>query len=134
MKPPGPALIVALIASLHGAAGVALAAAAAHVESSALLQTASQMLVTHAAAGLALAALAARLDRAGALLAASLALQAGVTLFSADLAARVFGSGRLFPYAAPVGGSLTMLSWLGLAVWAAVELTRREGKAPPEGR
>lgn len=120
-----PWLVIASIAALHGAAGVALAAAAAHAEGGALLSTASQMLMIHAAAGLALASL----TRAGApapkwLAGASFALQAGVTLFSADLAARVFGWGRLFPFAAPIGGSVTILSWVALALWAAAALIR----------
>jgi uncharacterized membrane protein YgdD (TMEM256/DUF423 family) len=41
-------------------------------------------------------------------------------LFSGDIAARVLMGGRLFPMAAPIGGSLLILGWLvvGLsAVW-----------------
>jgi uncharacterized membrane protein YgdD (TMEM256/DUF423 family) len=32
------------------------------------------------------------------------------------MTARAFLGARLFPFAAPIGGSLTMLSWLALAV------------------
>jgi uncharacterized membrane protein YgdD (TMEM256/DUF423 family) len=127
-----PTLVIALIAALHGAAGVAIAAAAAHVDDSALLATASQFLMVHAGAGLALAALArGEPPSARRLCFATLALQAGVTLFSADLAVRVYGAGRLFPNAAPIGGSLTILSWLAIALWAAVGLTRRDAGEPP---
>lgn len=113
-------MIVALIAALQGAAGVTLAAAAAHVDASPLLATASHFLMLHAAAGLALAALlnaAPPFPRI--LTSAAFALQAGVSLFSADLAARVFLGGKLFAFAAPMGGGLTILAWLGIAIWAA---------------
>jgi uncharacterized membrane protein YgdD (TMEM256/DUF423 family) len=121
--------LIALIAALHGAAGVALAALAAHAGNNVLLAAASQFLMVHACAGLALAALARTNPPFSRGLAfAALSLQAGVTLFSADLAARVHASGRLFPYAAPIGGSLTILSWLALAGVAAVWLaSRRDG-------
>jgi uncharacterized membrane protein YgdD (TMEM256/DUF423 family) len=39
----------------------------------------------------------------------------GVALFAGDLAARVWLGGRLFPYAAPLGGGLTILSWIAAA-------------------
>lgn len=116
-------LIVALIAALQGAAGVSLAGAAAHVEASPLLSTASQFLMLHAAAGLALAALLAQeAPNPGGLRAAVLALQAGVALFATDLVARVYLGGKLFAYAAPIGGGLTILAWLGLVIWAALSL------------
>lgn len=118
--------LIALLAALHGAAGVALAAAGAHVEASAMLATASQFLMVHAAAGLALAALTDRQDAPSRwLVGAALALQTGVTLFSLDLALRAFGHGRLFPFAAPIGGSLTIASWLALSGWAAARAWRR---------
>lgn len=116
-------MAIACIAALQGAAGVMLAAAAAHAPADAnpLVSTASQFLMIHAGAGLGLAALA-RTNAPAArwLRVASFALQAGVTLFSADLAARAYLGGKLFPFAAPLGGSLTILAWLALALWAAV--------------
>ncbi|MFY9629221.1 MAG: DUF423 domain-containing protein [Methylocystis sp.] len=124
-----PVYIVALIAALHGAAGVSLAAAAAHIENSALLLTASQFLMVHAAAGLGLAALAASLPApARGLTFSTLALQASVSLFSSDLALRALGPGKLFAYAAPIGGSTTILAWLAIALWAAARLAA----APPK--
>jgi uncharacterized membrane protein YgdD (TMEM256/DUF423 family) len=116
-------LVIALIAALQGGAGVTLSAASAHLESSANLVTASQFFLFHASAGLALAALAR--SHSGYprwLTTASFALQGGVTLFSLDLSLRAFGFGRLFPYAAPIGGSLTILSWLALAAWALTQI------------
>ena len=120
-------MIVALIAALEGAAGVSLAGAAAHVDASPLLATASQFLMLHAAAGLSAAALlAAGAPNPVGLRAVALALQAGVALFASDLVARVYLGGKLFPYAAPIGGGLTILSWLGLAIWAAMGLRNLE--------
>ncbi|MCC3247264.1 DUF423 domain-containing protein [Methylocystis sp. WRRC1] len=128
-------LLIAMIAALQGAAGVSLAAAAAHVDANPLLATASQFLMIHAGAGLALAALArSEPPMQRWLAAAGLALQAGVTLFSADLAARVYLGGKLFPFAAPMGGGLTIISWIALAIWAAWGLARGRDGAAPGGR
>lgn len=121
--------LIALIAALQGAAGVALAAAAAHIDNSALLVTSSQFLMVHAGAGLALAALAAVLPTPHrGLLFCVFTLQASVTLFSADLALRALGSGKLFPYAAPIGGSTTILAWFAIAAWLALRLATSPGK------
>ncbi|BGE84497.1 MULTISPECIES: DUF423 domain-containing protein [Methylosinus] len=113
--------IIVFVAALEGAAGVVAAAAAAHVEASPLLDTASRFLMIHAAAGLALAALAASVGSSLRwLLAATFAMQAGAALFSGDLAVRALAGTRLFPYAAPIGGSLLIASWAALAVFALV--------------
>lgn len=109
------AALAPLIASLHGAAGLLLGAAAAHVEASPLLATASNYLLIHAAAGLGLAALAERREDRRLLIAATLVLQAGATLFALDLAVRGYGGARLFPFAAPIGGSTMILGWVALA-------------------
>jgi uncharacterized membrane protein YgdD (TMEM256/DUF423 family) len=124
-------LLVAAIAALQGAAGVSLAAAAAHVDASPLLATASQFLMIHAAAGLALAALLRTAPPAPSWLAvAAFAIQAGVTLFSADLSARVYLGGKLFPMAAPIGGGLTIIGWCALAIWAAFAMLRANSVGP----
>lgn len=115
--------ILAALAALMGAAGVASAAAAAHASANPLLGTMSQMLMIHAAACLGVLAL----GRGGpnelwfAVAAGMMVL--GVGLFSGDLAARIWLGGRLFPFAAPLGGGLTILSWVataGLAILAAL--------------
>jgi len=115
--------IILLIAALQGAFGAALAAAAAHANADPLLPVASNFLMLHGAAGLGLAALA-RAGAPRALPFAAVALQAGATLFAADLSARVFLGGKLFPMAAPIGGSVAILSWLALAGVAALWLRR----------
>ncbi|WP_159727409.1 DUF423 domain-containing protein [Methylosinus sp. Ce-a6] len=119
-------LLIVALGALQGAAGVALAAAAAHISSAADLDTASRFLMIHAAAALGLAALlAAEPPLSRWLAGVSFALVAGVALFSADLAFRTFAGVRLFPYAAPIGGSLTIASWLALGVWALAALRGR---------
>lgn len=121
-----PSLLIVFLAALSGAAGVALAAASAHISNAVNLETASRFLMIHAAAALGLGALlAAKPPLARWLAGASFALIAGVTLFSGDLVARSLAGDRLFPYAAPIGGSLTIGSWLALAVWALAALRAR---------
>ena len=53
-------------------------------------------------------------------------MEAGAALFSAELAMRAFTGDRLFPYAAPIGGSTMMLSWLALAIVFAAAGRRQE--------
>jgi len=128
------ALIILLIATLHGGFGVTLAAIAAHAEMSPLLATASRFMMIHAAAAAALAAVLIALrppGRAFAFLA--YALQAGVTLFCADLAFQAFAQHQLFPYAAPIGASTTILAWAALAVWTALRLWRTRGAGAEDG-
>jgi len=110
-----PPLVLAAIAALMGAAGVALAAASEHAGGGDLGRTAALFLVLHAAAALAIAAHA-RLAPSRVVLAIGFVMEAGASLFAADLAARAFTGARLFPFAAPLGGSTMILSWLALAV------------------
>lgn len=126
-------LVVIAIAALHGGAGVLLSAAAAHIENSVNLATASQYLIVHAAAALALAAIAASNHRLVRWLGgAAFALQAGVTLFAGDLALRALSGDKLFPYAAPIGGSLIIASWFAVAAWAIAAAIQASRPFPPE--
>lgn len=102
-----------LAAGLLGAAGVALLAAAAHAGGD-NLDTAAAFILAHAPALLAIGLLGGR----GILPLAGLVMLAGVALFSGDLAMRDFAGGRLFPMAAPTGGALAILGWLGVALSA----------------
>jgi uncharacterized membrane protein YgdD (TMEM256/DUF423 family) len=43
-------------------------------------------------------------------------MEAGAILFSAELAMHVFTGERIFPFAAPIGGTTMILSWLALAI------------------
>ena len=106
---------LAVYAGLAGAAGVALAAAGAHGEGYAALTPAALFLLMHATAALALAALATRASHPGGFLLAALILLVGVSLFSGDIAARTLWGHRLFPMAAPIGGSTMIVGWLVLS-------------------
>jgi uncharacterized membrane protein YgdD (TMEM256/DUF423 family) len=104
--------LLAVLAALMGASGVALAAATTHLDGGEFARTASLFLILHAAALVAISA-----HRAGLWPSvAGLALAAAAILFSADLSARAFLGARLFPYAAPIGGSTMIVAWLALAV------------------
>ena len=111
--------ILAAFAALMGAAGVALAAAAAHGEGDGgLTRTAALFLILHAATLVGAAALVAQVERQSlrrALLVSAFGLGCAAALFSADLAARSLAGGRLFPMAAPIGGTGRILFWLALA-------------------
>ncbi len=117
------ALIVAAFAGLAGACGIALAAIGAHVAASPLLTTAADFLLIHAAATLALAALAlASPRRRGWFLCAAALFILGVSLFCGDLSVRALTGQRLFPMAAPTGGTVLILGWALVAVAAVAAL------------
>lgn len=100
-------------AGLCGAAGVVLSAAASH-RGGAFIGTAASFLLMHAPVFLAAGLLSAnRILRAGCLV-----LLAGLILFSGDLLARDFVGSRLFPFAAPIGGTLLIAGWLAIALSA----------------
>jgi len=114
------AAALAIYAGLAGAAGVALAAAGAHGNALSALTPAAQFLLMHAAAALAIVAVAMRAGHPPGFLLAALLLLVGVTLFSGDITARTFWGSRLFPMAAPIGGSTMIIGWLvlsGAGIW-----------------
>lgn len=124
-------LLLVALAGLAGAAGVALGAIAAHRVDNPALPTAAQMLVLHAAAAIAVAANLRRTHhrpvRAHALWVVSATLMlAGAALFAGDIAMRALAGARLFPMAAPTGGSTMILGWLLVAAAAIVGLRGRE--------
>ena len=118
---PSPQLrILVILASIMGADGVILAAAAAHQPDAARLASASSMLLFHALAVLAVVALAERgilHFRIG--MSAAWGFVIAAALFAGDLALRQYAGHSLFPFAAPTGGTLLILSWLALAIAAA---------------
>jgi uncharacterized membrane protein YgdD (TMEM256/DUF423 family) len=119
---------LAALAALMGAVGVVLAAAAAHGGGGGLAETGALFLILNAAALLGLAALIAQTPRDGArlaLLVCGFGLGGAAILFSADLAARALAGGRLFPMAAPIGGTGMILLWLALAAIFAFAAARR---------
>jgi uncharacterized membrane protein YgdD (TMEM256/DUF423 family) len=118
--------ILIALAGLMGAAGVALAAVAAHLAPGAGLDSAAYMLLFHAAAVLGGAALVQQNVpwRPLALIVLA-AWVLGTGLFSGDIAIRALAGHRLFPMAAPTGGVLLIGAWLGLAAAAVAAMLRR---------
>ena len=121
-NPLAPTVLI-LLAGLMGAAGIVLAAAGAHAATQAGLQSAAYILLFHAAAVLGGTALAQRdvLWRP-LMLAVLIGWIIGAALFSGDIALRAFAGHRLFAFAAPAGGSILIVAWLGVAVAAAIAL------------
>jgi uncharacterized membrane protein YgdD (TMEM256/DUF423 family) len=113
--------ILIALAGLMGAAGIVLAAAGAHGKPASGLDSAGYLLLIHAMAAIAavLALRAGLLNRPlGAVVPWGFII--GASLFAADVAARAWLGGRLFPFAAPAGGTVLILAWLVLAVAAIV--------------
>jgi uncharacterized membrane protein YgdD (TMEM256/DUF423 family) len=114
-----------VLASLMGAVGVVLAAAAAHAAPSAGLDSAAYLLLFHAVAVLGAAALTTQgLLWSPAALAAMTGFVLGGALFAADVSMRAFAGHRLFPMAAPTGGTILIISWLVLAFASIVIIVR----------
>ncbi len=121
------AAVLLIYAGLAGAAGVGLAAAGAHGNDMAALTPPAYFLIMHATAAAAIIAVATRAEHPGAFLLAALVLLAGATLFSGDIAARTLWSVRLFPMAAPIGGSTMIIGWLLLSVAGIWEVFSQRG-------
>jgi uncharacterized membrane protein YgdD (TMEM256/DUF423 family) len=114
--------LLIVLAGLMGAGGVILAAAGAHLPSDAALGSAADMLLFHATAVLGgVALLRQRLLCRPAALIAIAAWILGASLFAADIAMRAYAGHRLFPHAAPSGGTLLIVGWftlVGAAIFA----------------
>jgi uncharacterized membrane protein YgdD (TMEM256/DUF423 family) len=118
--------LLTMLASLMGACGVVLAALGAHSAPGTGLDSAAYMLLFHALAVLSSAALA----RQGLLArqltgVAQAAWVLGAALFASDIAVRALTGHRLFPFAAPIGGTLLIVGWLTLAATAIGALAKR---------
>ncbi len=107
------ARLLILMAGLCGAAGVALSALAAH-SAAANTATAATFLVVHAPVLLVIGmAVFNNIMRW-----AAIVLLLGVALFAGDLVTRDLADDRLFAMAAPIGGGLMILGWVGIALSA----------------
>jgi uncharacterized membrane protein YgdD (TMEM256/DUF423 family) len=112
--------ILAILAAIMGADGVVLAAASAHLPDAPHLASASSMLLFHGLAVLAVVALAERgILRFGIGMSAAWGFVVAAGLFAGNLTLQQFAGHKLFPMAAPTGGTLLILSWLAVAVAAA---------------
>jgi uncharacterized membrane protein YgdD (TMEM256/DUF423 family) len=109
--------LILFVSGLMGLAGVLLAAAASHGGDAHLLGSASTMCLAHAPV---LLALYLGHDRFRTATLAGLVLGLGTIIFAGDLVSRHFLGDRLFPFAAPTGGTLMMLGWICVAAGAFV--------------
>jgi uncharacterized membrane protein YgdD (TMEM256/DUF423 family) len=120
--------ILILCAGVMGASGVILAAAGAHAAPNAGLSSAAYMLLFHAAAILG----GASLTQQGVLwrpvmLAVLIGWVAGAALFAGDVTMRAFAGHRLFVMAAPIGGTILIVAWIGLIGAAVCAIVGRTG-------
>lgn len=107
--------LIAGLAGLFGAAGVALAAAGAHLSGTPIVTTAAYFLLFHASALAAFCAVARGGTERGLGLAALL-IALGCILFSGDLAMRGLADRVILHLAAPTGGVVMILGWLVAAL------------------
>jgi uncharacterized membrane protein YgdD (TMEM256/DUF423 family) len=115
--------ILIALAGLMGAAGIMLTAAGAHGKPGVGLDSAGYLLLIHAVAVLAGVVVVRQgivLRPPGLIAVCGFVL--GPALFAADVAARAYLGGRLFPFAAPTGGMIMIGSWLGLIAAALAAL------------
>lgn len=117
-------MILIALAGLLGALGVALAAAAAHVSDSVELRAAAELAMVHATAVIALHLVSRHTTVPVLWLLVASVMWAGTTLFTLAVALPAMTEIRLFTNAAPIGGSLTILSWVGVFVAALIETLR----------
>jgi uncharacterized membrane protein YgdD (TMEM256/DUF423 family) len=114
------ARVLVILAAIMGGDGVILAAAAAHLDHAGTLEAASSMLLFHAPAVLAVVLLTERNIVHGRIATvAAFGFLVAAALFAGDLTWRQYAGQRLFPMAAPTGGTLLIASWLLLAISAA---------------
>ncbi len=112
--------ILIILAAVMGADGVVLAAASAHQGDATRLAAASSMLLFHATAVLAVVALIERgLIHVQIGITSAIGFVVAAALFAGDLTMRQYAGHSLFPFAAPTGGTLLIVSWLVLALAAA---------------
>lgn len=103
-------------AGFCGAAAMASYAASAHGDH-ALLATVAPILLGHAAAFLAFAFLSAR---SRPLYWSAVLILVGVALFAGDLILRDLTGNKLFPMAAPLGGTVMIAGWIMTALSALI--------------
>lgn len=125
IAPRGVLFGVVIASGVLGAAGVSLAAVAAHRVESPALATAATFLILHASAALAVAALAGQLQSSRRWLITAGVMLAAVALFSGAVAYHAVTGTHVFPRAAPTGGALLIASWCAIAVLGCLEALRK---------
>ncbi|GGZ28676.1 DUF423 domain-containing protein [Asticcacaulis endophyticus] len=110
--------LILMISGLWGLAGVMLLAAGAHADPR--LTTAGMFLLFHAAVVIGL--LPTQILGPKLKLAVLLLLLAGAGVFAGDIVMRVTRGAGLLPMLAPVGGTLSMVGWLGILIGSGLKL------------
>jgi uncharacterized membrane protein YgdD (TMEM256/DUF423 family) len=111
--------LIVLLAGLMGAAGVAAAAAGAHMNPDPNLATAANFLMLGAAGAVGVVALAAARGPRFSIADAGAGLVAlGTLLFGSALAVRALWNIAIFPMAAPTGGTMLIAGWVVVALAA----------------
>lgn len=113
--------VLIALAGLLGAAGVTLAALAAHVDNSTALRAAAELAMVHAAAAIGLLAFSQHSGRAGLWRWIATAMLLGAALFSATVSLGILAEFRPLPALAPIGGTVTILSWIAVAATSILE-------------
>jgi uncharacterized membrane protein YgdD (TMEM256/DUF423 family) len=121
------AAALVIYAGFAGAAGVGLAAAGAHGNDVSALTPPAYLLLMHAAAAVGIVSVGVRAAHQGAFLLAALVILLGVSLFSGTISLRVLTGARLFPMAAPTGGTTMIIGWLILAAAGVWEVVGQRG-------
>lgn len=113
--------IAIAVAGLLGAGGVALAAAAAHVAAGDAVRAAAEIAMVHAAASIAIVAYASHSRSPAAWRGIAAAMLLGAGLFSTTVGLGALADLRPLPMLAPIGGSLTIIAWIGVAIAGVIE-------------
>jgi len=122
--------LIVVLAGVSGASGVATFAGAAHVSVAGspehyALSNAAIMLMVHGVGGLAILALSGAKALPVRWGLTALALVVGGLMFGGAVALPKFFGFGLFAMAAPIGGSLTILAWLMVALNGAWDASSR---------
>ncbi|MEO1207178.1 MAG: DUF423 domain-containing protein [Pseudomonadota bacterium] len=107
-------MILIALAGLLGGSGVALAAIAAHVQDTVVIRAAAELAMVHAVAVIALVAFAKNAKYTVIWTIVTAAMLVGAALFASAVTLASLADFKPIPGAAPIGGSLTILSWVGV--------------------
>lgn len=123
--PRGAFFGVVIASGVMGAAGVILAAVAAHRLESPTLATSATFLMVHAGVALAVATLGLQMQSSRRWLITAGFMLAAVALFSGAVAYHAVTGTHVFPRAAPTGGALLIASWCAIAVLGCLEALKK---------
>ncbi|MEO1543520.1 MAG: DUF423 domain-containing protein [Pseudomonadota bacterium] len=124
-------MILIALAGLLGGGGVALAAIAAHVEDTVAIRAAAELAMVHAVGVIALVAFAKHAKYQVVWSIVTTAMLIGAALFSSAVTLASLADLRPIPGAAPIGGSLTILAWVGVFAAGVMEWMGKDATDEP---